>query len=60
MTFRYREDSPLNLDDVTVEAKPGEFIALVRPSGSGKSTIFRMLLGFDVPEQGAMYVRWAG
>ena len=55
VTFRYREDGPLNLDDVTVEAKPGEFIALVGPSGSGKSTILRMLLGFDVPEQGAMY-----
>jgi NHLM bacteriocin system ABC transporter ATP-binding protein len=55
ITFRYRADGPLNLDDVTVEAKPGEFIALVGPSGSGKSTILRMLLGFEVPEQGAMY-----
>ena len=55
VTFRYREDGPLNLDDVTVEAKPGEFIALVGPSGSGKSTIFRMLLGFDIPEQGTVY-----
>jgi NHLM bacteriocin system ABC transporter ATP-binding protein len=55
VTFRYRQDGPLNLDNVTIEAKPGEFIALVGPSGSGKSTIFRMLLGFDVPEQGAMY-----
>lgn len=55
LTFRYREDGPLNLDDVTIEAKPGEFIALVGPSGSGKSTIFRMLLGFDVPAQGTVY-----
>lgn len=55
VTFRYRQDGPLNLDDVTIEAKPGEFIALVGPSGSGKSTIFRMLLGFDVPEQGTVY-----
>jgi NHLM bacteriocin system ABC transporter ATP-binding protein len=55
VTFRYREDGPLNLDDVTIEAKPGEFIALVGPSGSGKSTIYRMLLGFDIPEQGAVY-----
>ncbi len=55
VTFRYRQDGPLNLDDVTIEAKPGEFIALVGPSGSGKSTIYRMLLGFDVPEQGTVY-----
>jgi NHLM bacteriocin system ABC transporter ATP-binding protein len=55
VTFRYREDGPLNLDDVTVEAKPGEFIAFVGPSGSGKSTTLRMILGFDVPEQGSIY-----
>lgn len=55
VTFRYREDGPLNLDNVTIEAKPGEFIAFVGPSGSGKSTTLRMLLGFDVPEQGTVY-----
>lgn len=55
ITFRYRQDGPLNLDDVTIEAKPGEFIALVGPSGSGKSTTLRMLLGFDLPEQGTVY-----
>lgn len=55
VTFRYRPDGPLNLDDVTIEAKPGEFVAFVGPSGSGKSTTLRMLLGFDVPEQGTVY-----
>jgi NHLM bacteriocin system ABC transporter ATP-binding protein len=55
VTFRYREDGPLNLDDVTVEAEPGEFIAFVGPSGSGKSTTLRMILGFDTPEQGTVY-----
>ncbi|NET11003.1 MAG: NHLP bacteriocin export ABC transporter permease/ATPase subunit, partial [Symploca sp. SIO2B6] len=54
-TFRYREDGPLILDDVTVRAEPGEFIALVGPSGSGKSTIFRLLLGFETPESGTVY-----
>lgn len=53
--FRYRDDGPLTLDDVTIEAEPGEFIALVGPSGSGKSTLFRLLLGFDVPESGTIY-----
>ncbi|MGB3493298.1 MAG: NHLP bacteriocin export ABC transporter permease/ATPase subunit [Elainellaceae cyanobacterium] len=54
-TFRYREDGPLILDDVTIEAEPGEFIALVGPSGSGKSTIFRLLLGFETPQSGTVY-----
>ncbi|MEB3210909.1 MAG: NHLP bacteriocin export ABC transporter permease/ATPase subunit [Leptolyngbyaceae bacterium] len=54
-TFRYREDGPLILDDVTIETNPGEFIALVGPSGSGKSTIFRLLLGFETPQSGTVY-----
>jgi NHLM bacteriocin system ABC transporter ATP-binding protein len=53
--FRYRHDGPLTLDDVSIQAKPGEFIALVGPSGSGKSTLFRLLLGFDIPESGTIY-----
>ncbi|MEO1393010.1 MAG: NHLP bacteriocin export ABC transporter permease/ATPase subunit [Cyanobacteria bacterium J06634_5] len=55
VTFRYREDGPLILDDVTVEAAPGEFIALVGPSGSGKSTVLRLLLGFETPHSGSVY-----
>lgn len=53
--FRYREDGPLTLDNVSIHAEPGEFIALVGPSGSGKSTLFRLLLGFDTPESGTIY-----
>ena len=54
VTFRYRPDGMLTLDQVTVEAKAGEFIALVGPSGSGKSTIIRLLLGFETPEDGTI------
>ena len=53
--FRYRDDGPLTLDDVSVRAEPGEFIAFVGASGSGKSTLFRLLLGFDAPESGTIY-----
>jgi NHLM bacteriocin system ABC transporter ATP-binding protein len=55
VVFRYRDDGPLTLDDVTIKAEPGEYIALVGPSGSGKSTLFRLLLGFDHPESGTIY-----
>lgn len=55
VTFRYRKDGLLTLDDVSINAEPGEFIALVGASGSGKSTVFRLLLGFDTPEAGAIY-----
>lgn len=54
-SFRYREDGPLILKDVSIYARPGEFVALVGPSGSGKSTIFRLLLGFEKLATGAVY-----
>ncbi|NEP36556.1 NHLP bacteriocin export ABC transporter permease/ATPase subunit, partial [Moorena sp. SIO3B2] len=53
--FRYRQDSSLVLDKITLDAKAGEFIAIVGPSGSGKSTIMRLLLGFETPEAGAIF-----
>ncbi|MGI2906706.1 NHLP bacteriocin export ABC transporter permease/ATPase subunit [Tolypothrix sp. VBCCA 56010] len=55
VVFRYRNDGSLTLDDVSLRAEPGEFIALVGPSGSGKSTLFRLLLGFDTPESGSIH-----
>ncbi|WP_456426423.1 NHLP bacteriocin export ABC transporter permease/ATPase subunit [Rhodocaloribacter sp.] len=55
VSFRYEPEGALILDDVSVQAHPGEFIALVGPSGSGKSTILRLLLGFETPESGSLY-----
>jgi len=55
VNFRYRPDSPIILRDVSLKFASGRFVALVGPSGSGKSTIFRMLLGFELPESGAVY-----
>ena len=50
VSFRYQPQGRLILDDVSLHAAPGEFIALVGPSGSGKSTLYRLLLGFETPE----------
>jgi ATP-binding cassette subfamily C protein len=55
ISFRYEENSPVILQDLSLSAKPGESIAIVGPSGSGKSTIVRLLLGFEKPESGAIY-----
>ena len=55
VSYRYDSDSPMILDDVTIEAKPGEFIAVTGESGAGKSTLFRLALGIDQPTSGAVY-----
>ena len=40
------------LNDVSLEARPGEFLALLGPSGSGKTTLLRMIAGLDFPDSG--------
>ena len=52
VSFRYSPDGPLILDDVNIQIRAGEFVAIVGPSGSGKSTILRLLLGFETPAEG--------
>ena len=55
ISFRYEPDGPLILDDVTIRARPGEFVAIAGESGAGKSTLFRLALGIDRPTAGAVY-----
>ncbi|MYE54935.1 MAG: NHLP bacteriocin export ABC transporter permease/ATPase subunit [Chloroflexi bacterium] len=55
VTFRYTDDGPIVLRDVSLYARPGEFIALVGESGSGKSTLLRLALGLESPISGAVY-----
>ncbi|MBN2216602.1 MAG: NHLP bacteriocin export ABC transporter permease/ATPase subunit [Pirellulales bacterium] len=55
VSFRYHDDGPLVLDDVSVRVRPGQFVAFVGPSGAGKSTILRLLLGFELPTSGSVY-----
>jgi NHLM bacteriocin system ABC transporter ATP-binding protein len=54
--FRYSSGSQPTLDDINIEVEPGECVVLVGPSGSGKSTILNLLLQFEVPLSGAIYV----
>ena len=55
VSFRYLSSGPMVLDNVTLKIAPGEYVAIVGPSGSGKSSLFRLLLGFEHPESGAVF-----
>ncbi len=55
VTFRYREDMPLILDDISLKIRPGQYVAVVGKTGCGKSTLVRLLLGFEKPLKGSIY-----
>jgi len=56
VTFRYASGGPPVLDSVSLRIARGEYVAVVGPSGSGKSTLFRLLLGFEKPESGTVFL----
>lgn len=57
VTFHYpsRPDMPA-LHDFTLQARPGEKLALVGPSGAGKTTVFQLLLRYYDPQQGVVRI----
>lgn len=56
LSFRYDNDQPMVLDDISFKINPGEYVALVGGSGSGKSTLLRLLLRFEEPVLGQIFL----
>ncbi len=52
LRFRYGDNEPWVLDEVSLDIKPGERIALVGPSGGGKTTLLKILIGLHTPQEG--------
>ena len=51
VSFGYQPDQ-LVLNDISLEARPGEVVALVGPTGAGKSTLVSLILRFFDPLAG--------
>jgi ATP-binding cassette subfamily B protein len=55
--FRYGgNETPYVLENITVDIKPGELVAVVGRSGSGKTTLAKLLVGFYPPTDGRLTV----
>ncbi|MDO4940392.1 MAG: NHLP bacteriocin export ABC transporter permease/ATPase subunit [Erysipelotrichaceae bacterium] len=55
ISFKYDDDGPLIIDNLSLKVKAGEYLAIVGSTGCGKSTLLRLLLGFEKPSKGIVY-----
>lgn len=59
ITFQYPSADRPALDDVSLEVRRGEVVALVGENGSGKTTLSKILSALYLPDQGGA-VTWDG
>lgn len=55
VSFRYNDNMPMIIDDLSLKIRPGQYVAIVGTTGCGKSTLMRLMLGFEKPCKGAVY-----
>ena len=52
LTKRYRSDRPAVFENLNLELREGEYLAIMGESGVGKSTLLNLLAGLDAPDSG--------
>lgn len=56
IAYRYSPNDPFLFQNLSLEIKPGEVIAIVGPSGCGKTTLLKIMLGLLRPDKGEIFV----
>lgn len=56
VNLRYGENTPNVLNNVTLEIKDGDYVAIVGASGGGKTTLLKVLMGLYLPDEGKVYL----
>jgi ATP-binding cassette, subfamily B, bacterial CvaB/MchF/RaxB len=54
LAFRYGAADPCVLENINLDIKPGEFVAITGPSGGGKTTLLKLLLGLHPATSGTI------
>jgi len=55
VSFRYKPDVPL-IEDMSLEVKPGQTVAIVGPTGAGKTTVVNLLMRFYELDGGSISI----
>ena len=56
VSFSYMEGTPPVLNNIDLQIKEGEFVAVLGHNGSGKSTLAKLLNGILTPTEGTVIV----
>jgi len=57
ISFAYSEEGPAIINDFSFELSYGDRMVIEGDSGMGKTTLFRLLLGFEQPDEGQIFYK---
>lgn len=56
VSFRYDEAMPNVIENLSLKIRPGQYVAICGATGCGKSTLIRLILGFEKPQKGGIFI----